>query len=73
MCAGSWQCVTVNLCGRSGCMPAWFLQCVGDCGGVFLKHHNWRTFLDTYLRKAFGECWQHAAQLTDWFWQLACR
>jgi hypothetical protein len=24
-------------------------------GGVFLKYHNWRTFLDTYLREAFGE------------------
>lgn len=24
-------------------------------GGVFLKYHNWRVFLDTYLREAFGE------------------
>jgi hexokinase len=24
-------------------------------GGVFLKYHNWRKFLDTYLREAFGE------------------
>ncbi|WIA11704.1 hypothetical protein OEZ85_011800 [Tetradesmus obliquus] len=23
-------------------------------GGVFLKYHNWRVFLDTYLREAFG-------------------
>jgi hypothetical protein len=23
-------------------------------GGVFLKYHNWRKFLDTYLREAFG-------------------
>lgn len=24
-------------------------------GGVFLKYHNWRRFLDHYLREAFGE------------------
>jgi hexokinase len=33
-------------------------------GGVFLKYRNWRTFLDTYLREAFGE-------LTDRAWQRA--
>lgn len=42
-------------------------------GGVIIKYHNWRKFLDVYLREAFGERRQGAreAAVCDIGWGVA--